>query len=237
MNTEFIKELSSLTNRCLCTLVFAGAVGYAAFNIDPITSYLAERLDSLHELKLAGAELTFDAQNIRAEEQLFDIEASDLTRDASRKIAQDIRKLDAPLMKRLIFVESLKDLCKYDTKVWRAEESVALDGHLQALGLAKIEDDPDTKERVDWRIRAHEKNRPGDELGAPLRCYKVTLTAEGANVRDVLVSKMVEAVAARRTGEPASRDDSLEAATQPPLPVTAAKSPHAAGPRLAMHPR
>jgi hypothetical protein len=236
MNTQFIKELSSIANQWLYTLVFAAVIGYSAFNIAPMASYLADRLDSLHELKVAGADITFDAQNIHAEEPLFDIRQEDLTREASRKIAQEIRELNAPLMKRLIFVESLKELCKYDTKQWKAEQAAALDDRLQDMGLATIEDDPETKNLVDWRIRTGDKYAPKD-LGAPLHCYKVTLTAEGANVRDVLVSKMVEAVAKRPANEPASQGESLDEAAKPPHPVTIARPKHAVGPKIAMHPR
>jgi hypothetical protein len=236
MNTQFIKELSSIANQCLYTLIFAGAIGYSAVNIGPISSYFADRFDSLHELKVAGADLTFDAQNIHADEALFDIDRDDLTREASRKIAQDIRKLNAPLMKRLIFVESLKELCKYDTKQWKAEQATALDDRLQDMGLATIEDDPETKNLIDRRIRTGEKYAPKD-LGSPLHCYKVTLTAEGANVRDVLVSKMVGAVTTRTTSGPANQDESLDADSEPPLPVTIAKPKHAAGPKIALRSR
>ncbi|ARN82581.1 hypothetical protein B1812_17475 [Methylocystis bryophila] len=234
---QSIKELSSLVNRCLCTLVFAAVILYSALNIQPIVSYLADRFDSLHELKLAGADLTFDAQDIRAAERLFDIDQNDLTSETSRKIARDIRQLNAPLMKRLIFVESLKDLCKYDTQDWKAEEAATLDDRLHDLKLATIEDDPETKSRVDWRIRTGDKYAPAKQLGAPLRCYKVILTAEGANVRDVLVSKMVAAVTARTASEPAAPDDGLDAAAKPAPAVTISKAQHAAGAKVAMHPR
>ncbi|HTO78446.1 MAG TPA: hypothetical protein VMJ31_01575 [Methylocystis sp.] len=233
MNTQSIKELFSLFNHGLCTLVFGAGIGYAAVNINPIASYLADRFNSLHEFKLAGADLTFDAQNIRAEERLFDIDPNDLTRDASRKIAKDIEQLSAPLMKRLIFVESLKGLCKYDTHDWRAEEAVSLDDRLQDLKLATIEDDPETKNLVDWRIRTGDKFAPKD-LGAPLRCYKVTLTAEGANVRDVLVTKMVAAVAAHKTDGPASQPPSPEIAASPARATTIAKPARIREPRIAM---
>jgi hypothetical protein len=232
MNTEFIKELSSLLNRCLCTAVFAGVILYSAVNIGPIASFLADRFDSLQALKFAGAELTFDAQNIHADERLFDIK--DLTRDTSRKIAQDIEQMNAPLMKRLIFVESLKGLCKYNTKNWRAEQAAALDDQLEALGLATIEDDPDTKALVDSRIRKGDQYAPSEDLGVPLRCYKMTLTAEGANVRDVLVAKMVERVTARTTDEPATPRESVVPAPTTPHPVTTAKPTRAAGPKIAM---
>jgi len=231
MDTQFIKELSSSANQCLRTVIFAGAIGYSAVNIGPISSYLAERFDSLQGLKFAGAELTFDAQNIHADERLFDIK--DFTRDTSRKIAQDIRQLNAPLMKRLIFVESLKDLCKYDGRKWSVEQDAALDDHLEALGLATIEDDPDTKTRIDERIQKDGPYAPKD-LGPPLRCYKMTLTAEGANVRDVLVAKMVEKVTARTTDEPAAPPESVAPASTTPHPVTTAKPARAAGPKIAM---
>jgi len=232
MNMGFLKELSSLLNRCLCTAVFAGVIFYSAVNIGPIASYLADRFDSLQALKFAGAELTFDAQNIRADERLFDIK--DLTHDTSRKIAQHIKELNAPLMKRLIFVESLKGLCKYDGKNWNAEQAAALDDHLEALGLATIEDDPDTKALVDERIRKGEQFAPDKDLGVPLRCYKMTLTADGANVRDVLVAKMVETVTARTVDAPAAPPESVAPAPTTPHPVTTAKTTRAAGPRIAM---
>jgi hypothetical protein len=237
MNTQFIKELSSTANQWLYTLIFGGVVLYSAFNIGPISSYLADRFDSLHELKLAGADLTFDARDIHADEALFDISHTDFTRETSRKIAQDIKEMDAPLMKRLIFVESLKELCKYDTKQWQAEQAAVLDDRLRDMGLVAIEDDSETKNLVDWRIRTGDKHAPGKELGAPLHCYKVTLTAEGANVRDVLVTKMVGAVTARVANQPTVPDDRLDAAAKPAAPVTIAKPQHAAGAKVAMHPR
>ena len=237
MNTQFIKELSSTANQWLYTVIFGGVVLYSAVNIGSISSYLADRFDSLHELKVAGADLTFDAQVIHADEALFDISHNDFTRDTSRKIAQDIRKMDAPLMKRLIFVESLKELCKYDTREWKAEQAAVLDDRLREMGLVTIDDDSETKNLVDWRIRTGDKRAPGKELGAPLRCYKVTLTAEGANVRDVLVTKMVAAVAARTANEPTVPDDSPDAAAKPATPVTIAKPAHSAGAKVAMRPR
>jgi len=232
MDTQFIKELSSSANQCLRTVIFAGAIGYSAVNIGAISSYLADRFDSLQALKVAGAELTFDAQNIHADERLFDIR--DLTHDTSRKIAKHIKELNAPLMKRLIFVESLKELCKYGGNNWSVEQAAALDDHLEALGLATIEDDPDTKTRIDERIQKDGPYAPKD-LGSPLRCYKMTLTAEGANVRDVLVAKMVEKVNARPTDEPATAPpESVAPASTTPHPVTTAKPPRAAGPKIAM---
>jgi len=235
MNAEHLKSLPSLLNRYLCTAALAGSIGYAAFNIDPIANYLADRLGSLHELKVAGAALTFDAQNIDADKRLFDIK--DLTRETSGKIAGDIRKLNAPLMERLIFVESLKGLCKYDTQDWQAEQAAALDDHLAALGLATIENDAEAKDRIDWRIRTHDKYAPGKELGAPLRCYKVTLTAEGANVRNVLVSKMVQEATRRAPEEPASQPSNVEppaSALAPTHAATTAKPARVGGPRIAM---
>jgi hypothetical protein len=234
MNMGFLKELSSLLNRCLCTVVFAGVVVYSARNLEPIASYLADRFDSLQALKVAGAELTFDAQNIHADQRLFEIQ--DFTRDTSRKIAKDIRQLNAPLMKRLIFVESLKDLCKYDGKKWSVEQDAALDDHLEALNLATIVDDPDTKALIEQRIRSNDPRAPKD-LGAPLRCYKVTLTPEGANVRDVLVAKMVEKVTARTTDEPATPPEGVLPASTTPHPVTIAKPASAAGSKVAMRQR
>jgi len=231
MNTQSIKELLSLFNHGLCTLVFGAGIGYAAVNIGPIASYAADRLDSLQALKVAGAELTFDAQNIHADERLFDIR--DLTHDTSRNIAQHIRDLNAPLMKRLIFVESLKDLCKYGGNNWSVEQAAALDDHLAALGLATIEDDPDTKMRIDERLQKDGPYAPKD-LGPPLRCYKMTLTAEGANVRDVLVAKMVEKVTARTTDEPAASPENVVPAPTTPHPVTTAKPARAMGPKIAM---
>ena len=237
MSTQFIKELSSTANQWLYTLIFGGVVLYSAINIGSISSYLADRFDSLHELKVAGADLTFDAQVIHADEALFDIKPADFTRETSRKIAQDIKKMDASSMKRLIFVDSLKELCKYDTKQWQAEEAAVLDDRLRDMGLVAIDDNSETKNLVDWRIRTGDKRAPGKELGAPLRCYKVTLTAEGANVRDVLVTKMVAAVAARSANQPTIPDEGLDAAAKPAAPVTIAKPQHATGAKVAMRPR
>lgn len=237
MNTQFIKELSSTANQWLYTLIFGDVVIYSAFNVGSISSYLADRFDSLHELKVAGADLTFDAREILADEAFFDIRHADFTRETSRRIAQDIKKLDAPLMKRLIFVESLKELCKYDTREWKMEQAAVLDDRLREMGLVTIDDDSETKNLVDWRIRTGDKHAPGKELDPPLRCYKVTLTAEGANVRDVLVTKMVAAVTARSANAPTVPDDGLDAAAKPAPAETVAKPQRAAGAKVAMHPR
>jgi hypothetical protein len=220
MNMELVKSLPPILNRFVGTAVLVSIAVISAANYRSIAEYAADRLESLQEAKWLGADLTFGVKAIEQNAHLFQI--PDLTRESSRKIVADIAALDAPTMERLIYVESLKDTCKYQTHAWKAERAAMLDDRLVAMGLATMSDDAETKERIDWRIRTNDKIAPAKELGAPLSCYKMTLTPEGADVRNVVVNTAVASATGRAAdGEVSPR--SPQEAGAPATPTRVAK--------------
>lgn len=195
MNLEFLKALPAVVNRFLLTGALAVALIYAACNIGQITQSIAERTGTLHDVKVFGAELTFDAQNLYQHAALFEIDKFDRT--ASTKIAADIERLDPQTVTRLIYVDTHKNLCLYDPQTAERLEDMAADYRMQDLKLAVVADSEEVKAAVE-KMPLSERPAPG----VPLRCYTVTLTPAGQDARTVLVKMLAAAFAAQAPSTP-----------------------------------
>jgi len=221
MNIEFMKTLPAIANRYLLTGALAAFLLYAACNVGQIAQSVAERTGTLHEVKAFGAELTFDAKDLYQHAALFDIEKDKFDRAMSAKIAADIDRLDPQTLTRLIYVDTHKNLCLYDPQTAPILEDMATDYRLQELKLAIVTDSDEVKAAVEKMPRSE---RPAP--GVPLRCYTVTLTTAGQDVRNVLVKMLAAAFAAHA---PSAQPEGAPAPTVEAraAPATVKKAPAA----------
>jgi len=194
MNLETVSALPGLVNRALGSAGLAAALVFTGVNYDAVERAFRETLThvaSIHEVKINGVDVTFDSDALDREAANFPIE-----KFAGAKIAAQINQLDPRSLVRLLQVGTLKDLCVFSRPTAEMDEMVGVDHRLEELGLVARYFSDDQTSFVTARMQEYEKrDKKPASIGAPLRCYELTLTAEGLDVRTVIAHMLGSAFA------------------------------------------
>lgn len=208
MTLETFQTLPTMINRALGSLCLAGLIGYSAYHHESIESALSERASLVHQVDFMGATLTFDAK---------DVGKAVISPDhdfASDQAARDVNSLDARSLVRLLYVGTLPDLCLFSGARPAALEDVATDFRLREMGLVRIVESEDLRQTV----AARKDLDPA--LGAPIKCYQMTMTDRGQDAKSALAFMLGDAFAHAGRRDPGQADK--------PKTETAAVPAHAA---------
>ncbi|MGH6846822.1 MAG: hypothetical protein ACREC0_05115 [Methylocella sp.] len=154
-----------------------------------------ERAASVSSIKVFGVEVDIDA-TVRAlsaadaKRALFHV--ANLTDAEKRRVLDLIHGLDGKEFVRLMYVGQLKNLREFETPSTEMRNDAALDYEMRDKGLTKIEISPATLESVRAELAKMVAQGKSLDNGYPRTCYDMTLTADGYNVKTVLVKTLSE---------------------------------------------
>lgn len=157
-----------------------------------------ERTASVSSIKLLGMEVNLDQAGVNR--ALFN--ADYLTGADKNRVLALINGLDSKEFVRLMYVGQLKNLCEFENPSTEMRNDVALDYGLRDKGLTKIEANPATLESVRAELAKMVAQGKRLDNGYPLKCYDMTLTDDGYNVKTVLVANLSEAFGDGRKAPP-----------------------------------
>lgn len=166
-------------------------------NFQPL--YLAarkflERSASVSSIKLLGIEVSLNQASV--DKALF--QADHLTGADKSRILGLVRGLNASEFSRLMYVGQLKNLCEFENPSTSMRSDAAVDYTLRDKGLTKIENSPAILEAVRSELARLAAEGKTLENGYPLKCYDMTLTDDGYNVKTVLIDNLSDAFGERR---------------------------------------
>jgi hypothetical protein len=148
-----------------------------------------ERAASVSSIKLLGVEVDLDQAGV--DRALF--RADYLTGADKGRVLAMVHGLSAKEFVRLMYVGQLKNLCEFENPSTEMRNDVALDYRLRDKGLTKIEVNPATLESVRAELAKMVAQGKSLDNGYPLKCYDMTFTDDGYNVKTVLVDNLSEA--------------------------------------------
>jgi hypothetical protein len=148
-----------------------------------------ERAASVSSIKLLGVEVDLDQAGV--DRALF--RADYLTGTDKGRVLAMVHGLSAKEFVRLMYVGQLKNLCEFENPSTEMRNDVALDYRLRDKGLTKIEVNPATLESVRAELAKMVAQGKSLDNGYPLKCYDMTFTDDGYNVKTVLVDNLSEA--------------------------------------------
>ncbi|MCI0466964.1 MAG: hypothetical protein L0Y57_08175 [Beijerinckiaceae bacterium] len=148
-----------------------------------------EKATTLRSIKLFGVEVDLDAMGV--DRALF--RADYLTGADRSRILAVIEGLQSKEFMRLMYVGQLKNLCEFETPSAEMRNFVALDYGLEAKGLTKIEVNAATLALVRAELAKLASQGKQLENGYPLKCYEMSFTDDGYNVKTVLVDNLSQA--------------------------------------------
>ena len=157
-----------------------------------------ERAASVSSIKLLGVEVDLDQAGV--DRALF--RADYLTGADKSRVLALVHGLSAKEFVRLMYVGQLKNLCEFENPSTEMRNDVALDYRLRDKGLTKIEVNPATLESVRAELAKIVAQGKSLDNGYPLKCYDMTLTDDGYNVKTVLVDNLSEAFGDGRKAPP-----------------------------------
>jgi hypothetical protein len=157
-----------------------------------------ERAASVSSIKLLGVEVDLDQAGV--DRALF--RADYLTGADKGRVLAMVHGLSAKEFVRLMYVGQLKNLCEFENPSTEMRNDAALDYELRDKGLTKIEVSPDTLESVRAESAKMVAQGKSLDIGYPRTCYDMTLTADGYNVKTVLVDNLSEAFGDGRKAPP-----------------------------------
>ena len=148
-----------------------------------------ERAASVSSIKLLGVEVDLDQAGV--DRALF--RADYLTGADKGRVLAMVHGLSAKEFVRLMYVGQLKNLCEFENPSTEMRNDVALDYRLRDKGLTKIEVNPATLESVRAELAKMVAQGKSLDNGYPFKCYDMTFTDDGYNVKTVLVDNLSEA--------------------------------------------
>ncbi len=157
-----------------------------------------ERAASVSSIKLLGVEVDLGATGV--DRALF--HADYLTGADKSRVLAKIQGLDSKEFVRLMYVGQLKNLCEFENPSTEMRNDVALDYGLRDKSLTKIEISPATLESVRAELAKMVAQGKSLDNGYPSKCYDMTLTDDGYNVKTVLVDNLSLAFGEGRRASP-----------------------------------
>ena len=101
-----------------------------------------------------------------------------------------------------MYVGQLKNLCEFENPSTGMRNDAALDYGLQDKGFVKIEGSPGTFESVHASLAKMAAQGKTLDNGYPVKCYDMTLTDNGYNVKTALVDNFSMAFNEARPAPP-----------------------------------
>ncbi len=157
-----------------------------------------ERAASVSSIKLLGVEVDLGATGV--DRALF--HADYLTGADKSRVLAKIQGLDSKEFVRLMYVGQLKNLCEFENPSTEMRNDAALDYGLRDKSLTKIEISPATLESVRAELAKLVAQGKSLDNGYPSKCYDMTLTDDGYNVKTVLVDNLSLAFGEGRRASP-----------------------------------
>jgi hypothetical protein len=149
-----------------------------------------ERAASVSTIKVLGVEIDMEATDralsaVDAKRAFYHLE--NLTDTEKHRVLELVHGLDGKEFIRLMYVGQLKNLCEFETPSTEMRNDVALDYELRDKGLTTIEVSPAALESVRAALAKMVAQGKSLDNGYPRTCYDMALTADGYNVKTVLV--------------------------------------------------
>ncbi|WP_156964575.1 hypothetical protein [Methylocapsa aurea] len=169
-------------------LVFLTLILGAFSDIETAAQRLLQRASPPSSLEFAGFKVDFTPSAVA-----LGLEMDNVPVDEQKPVLDKIHSLSSDAFVRLMSVGQLDNLCDYDRASAKMRTDIALDYGLSAEGLTTIESSPALLDSV--RRQRAEMAARGEVLenGDPRDCYKMKLTALGANVKTVIVRNLAPA--------------------------------------------
>lgn len=169
-------------------IVFLALILWVFPDLRAASKMLLERASTAASFKFSGLEIAFSATSVAQ-----GLELAKVPEEEQAGVLTAVQNLGSDGFRRLMAVGQLENLCEFERPTPQMRSDVALDYDLAAKGLTEIEPSWNTLESVKaWRASVIAKG--GDvEIGAPARCYKMTLTNVGSRVKTVIVENLAPA--------------------------------------------
>ena len=214
MNLESVQSLPSLFNKAVGSASLLALLGFSLAHSGSIGEALSSRLGTIHEVAVSGVKVTFDANDIQKNAPRLPIKEL-----ASKQVADDINKLDARALVRLMYVGTFPTLCLFDKAKAQMIDEVATDHRLQEIGLVDL----DVSDALREKVAAKPDLDPA--LGHPVKCYEMKLTIRGQDAKTVITHMLATAFSGAPAdfAPPATLDRTVVPQTKTPAPGPSAK--------------
>jgi hypothetical protein len=217
MELDKLQALPNILNRTLASAAFAGLLAYGAYNHMAVEAKIGSLIDHVNQVEMMGTKVTFDAR--RLDKMILPRDS----RFVGGQAVADLTKLNGRLLARLLNVGTLSNLCLFDGPKAGLLDDVAADHRLRDLDLVEI------KDAEDVRAEVLAKKDLNPQLGAPVRCYRMTMTARGYDVRSAIAYTLGAALSGEVESAPASEPSSAQPAQAQAAPAKPERSGAAHG--------
>jgi hypothetical protein len=109
-------------------------------------------------------------------------------------LTEIIQSLKPDHYKRLMYVDQLRNLCKYERQSVDVDYDFSLDRELKDKGLVKLTDSPALLKEVNEKLGSQQSGTIEPSLGNPQFCYTMSLTDRGYDAKTAFVKTMIKYV-------------------------------------------
>jgi hypothetical protein len=152
---------------------------------------LFELAPHIKQFTVAGLVVIFDEPTVGSALKVVLDADSDQAKDPTYigKITEIIQSLKPDHYRRLVYVDQLHDLYKYEHQPIKDDFDFSLDQDLAEKGLVTLEASPELLKEI---LGADLGGIIDPKLGFPQFCYKMKLTAKGYDVKSAFVGTMIK---------------------------------------------
>ena len=110
------------------------------------------------------------------------------------KLTEVIQSLKPDHYKRLLYVDQLRNLCKYECQSVDVDYDFSLDQELEEKGPVTLTDSPELLKEVNDKLGSQQREMIKPKADYPRFCYKMNLTDQGYDAKTAFVKTMVKYV-------------------------------------------
>ena len=110
------------------------------------------------------------------------------------RLTEIIQSLKPDHYKRLMYVDQLRNLCKYERQSVDVDYDFSLDQELEEKGLVALTDSPALLKEVNEKLGSQQDGMIESKLDYPRFCYKMSLTDQGYDAKTAFVKTMIKYV-------------------------------------------
>ena len=190
---EKITKTAALAGFCGIGLVLLGQ------NYEPARQALHDLFEltpRIKQVNVPGLVVAFDestvGSGVKVELNENDPRANDPT--YIDKLTGIIQSLEPDHYKRLLYVDTLRDLCKFENSTVDVDYKFSLDQDLEERGLVKLTESPALLKEINGKRGSQQ----GETIEHPRFCYAMSYTELGYDAKTAIVNTMIKYVKTAR---------------------------------------
>ena len=191
----FIEALEKITKTAALTGFLGIALVLLFQNREPARQALHDLFElapAIKQLSAGPLAMTFNESTVSSAIRVELSADNPHVNDSSyiAKLTQVIQSLERDHYKRLLYVDTLRDLCKYEDSPIAVDYKFSLDQELQERGLVELTKSPALLREINGK----RSSQQATSVGLPQFCYTMKYTDLGYDAKTAIVNTMIRSV-------------------------------------------